>query len=78
MKKSNIDIENAHLKSELRTLKKQNKKLSEKLEKTKCKTEHLQKELKKNDVRKIALSKEQEQSLSNLSKDINILKLLSD
>jgi septal ring factor EnvC (AmiA/AmiB activator) len=78
MKKTDIEAKNARLKEELSKLKKQNKSLSQKLENSKRKTGQLQKELKKNDVPIIALSKEQEQSLSNLSKDINILKLLSD
>jgi chromosome segregation ATPase len=78
MKKTNIEAKNTRLKEELSKLKKQNKSLSQKLENSKHKTGQLQKELKKNDVPIITLSKEQEQSLSNLSKDINILKLLSD
>ena len=78
MKKTNVEAKNTRLKEELSKLKKQNKSLSQKLENSKHKTEQLQKELKKNDVPIITLSKEQEQSLSNLSKDINILKLLSD
>lgn len=78
MKKVNIEDDNTSLKNELSILKKENKNLSQKLEKSKCKVGKLQKELKKNDVRKVSLSKEQEQSLSNLSKDIDILNLLSD
>lgn len=78
MKRITFEEEITGLKAELSASKKMNKKLSQKLEKSKCKTAQLQKELKKNDVRKITLSKEQEQSLSNLSKDIDILNLLSD
>jgi len=78
MKKTNVEADNARLKDELLKLKKENKYLSQKLERSKCKTGQLQKELKKNDVRRITLSKEQEQSLSNLSKDMGILNLLSD
>jgi len=78
MKMTNIEAEINRLKKELLVLKKQNKKLSQKLEKTKSKTEGLKKELKKNDVQTIKLSEEQEQSLSNLLKDTNILNLLLD
>jgi hypothetical protein len=78
MKKTKIEASNVLMKVELSKLKKENKKLSKKLEKSMSKTEQLQKALKKNDVRKVRLSKEQEQSLLNLSKDINIPNLLSD
>jgi FtsZ-binding cell division protein ZapB len=73
-----IEAENALLKAEITVLKTKNKNLSQKLENTKYKKAKLQRELKKKDVRTIILNKEQEQSLSNLSNDINILSLLSD
>jgi predicted RNase H-like nuclease (RuvC/YqgF family) len=78
MKSINIVAENARLKAEITLLKKANKNLSQKLENSKCKKTQLQEELKKNDARTITLNKGQEQSLSNLSSDINILSLLSD
>jgi len=78
MKRINIQNENARLKAEITILKKENKNLSQKLENSQSKKTELQKELKKNDARTIILNKEQEQSLSNLSSDINILSLLSD
>lgn len=56
MKKTNIEADNAHLKSELSKsnkqnsyLKKENKNLSKKLEKSKNRATELKKELKKND-----------------------------
>ena len=73
-----IEAENALLKSEIAILKNKNKNLSQKLENSKYKKAKLQRELKKKDARTIILNKEQEQSLSNLSNDINILNLLSD
>jgi len=78
MKGINTEAENARLKAEIATLKNKNKNISQKLEKSKIKKTQLQQELKKNDALIITLSKEQEQSLSNLSSDINILNLLSD
>ena len=82
MKKTNKEAEIARLKRELSDANKQIKKLSknsDKLqEKSKEKIANLQKENKKKDVLRVILTKEQEQLLSNLSKDINILKLLSD
>ena len=78
MKKTNIEAENTRLERELSELKKVNKKLSQKIEKSNDKTADLKKELKKNDARSVTLTKQQEQSLSSLSKDIDILKLLSD
>lgn len=78
MKGIDTEAENARLKAEIATLKNKNKNLSQKLEKSKIKKTQLQQELKKNDALIISLSKEQEQSLSNLSSDINILNLLSD
>ena len=60
------------------TLKKEIKKLTQKIEKSSDKTAGLQKELKKNGAQSVTLTKQQEQSLSNLSQDINILKLLLD
>jgi len=73
-----IEAENILLKSEIAILKTKNKNLSQKLENSKYKKAQLQRELKKKDARTIVLNKEQEQSLSNLSNDINILNLLSD
>ena len=78
MKRIDIEAENKLLKSEVTILKNKNKNLSQKLENSKYKKEKLQRELKKKDVRTIILNKEQEQSLSSLSNDINILSLLSD
>lgn len=82
MKKTNKEAEIARLKRELSDANKQIKKLSknsDKLqEKSKEKIANLQKEIKKKDVLRVILTKEQEQLLSSLSKDINILKLLSD
>jgi len=71
-----IEAENTLLKSEITILKNKNKNLSQKLENSKYKKAKLQRELKKKDARTIILNKEQEQSLSNLSNDINILSLL--
>lgn len=47
MKKIDIEAENARLKAENVALKIKNKNISHKLEKSKCRTGHLQKELKK-------------------------------
>tara|TARA_R110002050_G_C8914791_1_gene511037 strand:+ start:164 stop:343 length:180 start_codon:yes stop_codon:yes gene_type:complete len=58
MKKVNINSETAGLKSELSKLKKENKILAQKLEKSKSKTEQLKKELKKNVDLKTPLPKE--------------------
>lgn len=73
-----IKAENELLKLEITVLKNKNKNLSQKLDNSKYKKAKLQRELKKKDARTIILNKEQEQSLSNLSNDINILSLLSD
>jgi FtsZ-binding cell division protein ZapB len=73
-----IKAENKLLKLEITVLKNKNKNLSQKLDNSKYKKAKLQRELKKKDARTIILNKEQEQSLSNLSNDINILSLLSD
>lgn len=78
MKKPNNQTEIARLKRELSYANKQIKKLSKDSEKSKEKIVELREKLKKKDVRSVTLTKEQEQSLSSLSKDINILKLLSD
>ncbi len=78
MKKTNDKTEIARLKRELSDANKQIKKLSKDSEKSKEKIIELRKKLKKKDVRSVILTKEQEQSLSSLSKDINILKSLSD
>lgn len=76
--KKNIEAENARLREELSREKKEKKSLSRKLETSNRKIAEFQKEEKKNGVRKITLSNEQEQLLSNLLPDINILNLLSD
>lgn len=76
--KKNIEAENARLREELSREKKEKKSLSRKLETSNRKITELQKEEKKNGVRKIMLSNELEQLLSNLLPDINILNLLSD
>jgi len=47
MKKVSIEDDNANLRNELSRLKKENKSLSQKLDKSKCKVGKLQKELKK-------------------------------
>ena len=82
MKKTNNEAVIDRLKRELSDANKQIKKLSKDSEKSKEKSKEkiakLQKELKKNDDRSVTLTKQQEQSLSNLSKDMDILKLLSD
>lgn len=77
MKKNYSEAEIA-LQEELKQVKKENKSLTQKLETANTKKSKLQKELKKKDVQRIELSKEQQQSLSNLSQDINILNLLLD
>jgi chromosome segregation ATPase len=77
MKKNYSEAEIA-LQEELKQVKKENKSLTQKLETANAKKSKLQKELKKKDVQRIELSKEQQQSLSNLSQDINILNLLLD
>lgn len=64
------------IEEQLLQLQKQNKKLSKQLEKSKETIKELRKELKKNDAQKITITKEQEQLLLNLLKDINIQKLL--
>jgi len=78
MKKGTNKKETIDFKKEFLKLKKENEKLQKKLEKSKDTVSSLRKELKKNDVQKIIISKEQEQSLLNQLKDINILNLLSD
>ncbi len=76
MEKTNIEDEYTRLKEKFLRLEKANLHLTQKLEKSQCKTVKLQKEIKKKSVPKILLSVEQEQLLSNRSKDINILNLL--
>lgn len=73
-----IEEKNACLKKELAAVKKEKKKLAQQLERSKSKTEQLKKELKKSAGRKVVLTKEQEQLLSSLSKDMVIPNLLSD
>jgi septal ring factor EnvC (AmiA/AmiB activator) len=75
---ADINDENARLKAEVIVLKRRLDSISNKLVNSNCKKKQLQRELKKKDVLKIILNKEQEQLLSNLSNDINILNLLSD
>ena len=78
MKKNDPKTKIAHLKEELKQVKKENKALVKKVETANAKKSKLQKELKKKDVLKIELSKEQQQSLSNQLKGINIMSLLLD
>ena len=78
MKKKTTNEEIARLKSELKIAIKQNERLTEKLKEAKSTNLQLKTELKKNDENKIVLTKKQEQLLSNLSKDTDILNLLSD
>ena len=78
MKQNNLETENARLQEEIKQVKKENKSLTKKLETSNSKKSALQKELKKKDVPKIEVSKEQLQSLSNQLKDINIQNLLFD
>lgn len=59
------------LKSELGKLKKENRKLIEKVEKINAEKKELKKELKKNDAPKITLNEKQQQLLSNLLKGTN-------
>ena len=63
--------------TEITRLGKENKSLMQKLAAANSRKSELQKELKKKDVQKVELSKEQLQSLSNRLKDIDILNLLS-
>jgi septal ring factor EnvC (AmiA/AmiB activator) len=78
MEMADINNENVRLKAEIIVLKRKLDNISDKLVSSNCKKKQLQRELKKKDVRKIVLNKEQEQLLSNPSNDINILSLLSD
>jgi hypothetical protein len=78
MKKNNSETKLAHLRKELEQVKKDNKSLTQKLATANSQKSKLQQQLKKKDVQRIELSKEQQQSLSNQSKDINILNLLLD
>ena len=78
MKKDSSKQENNELKKKLQASEKENKKLIEKMQKIQQEVNALKKELKKNDGQKIILNEEQIQSLSNLSKDIDITNLLSD
>lgn len=68
----------AQLMEALKKANKENEKLAKKLEQSRIKSDRLRKELKKNDGRTVELTEEQEQSLSNLSIDMNIPNLLSD
>ena len=78
MKRNNSETELAHLRKTLEQVKKENKSLTKKLATANSRKSKLQQELKKKDVQKIELSKEQQQSLLNQSKDIDILNLLLD
>lgn len=78
MKKNNQEVENDRLRDELKQMKRENKSLSGKLEKSNLKKSELQKELKKKDVLRLEVRKKQLQSLSNLLKDINIQNLSLD
>lgn len=77
-KETTTKMENVQLIKALAKANKDKEQLTSKLNQSKIKTEQLKKELKKNDVRTVVLTKEQEQLLSNLSKDMNIPNLLSD
>lgn len=77
-KETTTKQENAQLKKALKNVQKEKEHLAKKLEQSKIKNDQLRKELKKNDDRTVLLTKEQEQLLSNLSKDMNIPNLLSD
>lgn len=68
----------AQLKKALKDANKEKEQLAKKLEQSKAKMDQVKKELKKNDAQTVVLTKEQEQLLSNLSKDMNIPNLLSD
>lgn len=68
----------AQLMEALKKANKENEKLAKKLEQSRISSDRLRKELKKNDGRTVELTEEQEQSLSNLSIDMNIPNLLSD
>lgn len=78
MKKDNQETEIIHLRQELGRAQKENKSLVQKLATANSRKSKLQKELKKKDVQRTELSKEQLQSLSNQLKDIDMLNLLLD
>lgn len=75
MKKANREDKKTSNHDEITRLKKENKKLAQKLETAKNKNKELSREIKKKDVLTIELSKEQQQLLSNLLNDINIQNL---
>lgn len=75
MEKANREDKKTSTHDEIARLKKENKKLAQKLETAKNKNKELSKEIKKKDVLKIELSKEQQQLLSNLLNGINIQNL---
>ncbi len=77
-KETTTKKEIARLEKALKIANKKNEQLTEKLEKVKAIKDQLRRELKKNDDHKVVLTKEQEQLLWNLSKDMNIPNLLSD
>lgn len=77
-KETKTKNDNAQLKKALKDANKEKEQLAKKLEQSKAKIDQLKKELKKNDGQTVVLTKEQEQLLSNLSKDMNIPNLLSD
>ena len=77
MKKNDLEIENARLQDTLKQTHRNNKSLVGKLKTAKAGKTRLRKELKKS-ARKIKVSAEQLQSLSNRLKDIDIRSWLFD
>ena len=78
MKKNDLEIENARLQDELKKSRKMNKSFTEKLAVIKAEKTKLRRELKKKGVRKIEMSNEKLQSLSNRLKGIDIRSWLFD
>ena len=78
MKKNGLETENARLQDALEKARKKNKSLAGKLATANAGKTRLQKELKKKGVRKIEVSNEQLQSLSNRLKGIDIRSWLFD
>lgn len=73
MKKLDSNQDKDSLLEELKRLRKENKKLASQKDKIKAKYDKTKKELKKKDGRKITLTDEQSQLLSNLFPDIDSL-----
>jgi len=78
MSKEYKKSEQQQLKEELLRFKKENKRLSEKLDQSKYAIKDLKKELKKNDTQKKVLYEKQKQFQSSVLNDMNIQNLLSD